>query len=94
MNFKNPPSSDLIRSSCLRNVVSMFHVIEKELRWRRKHDLPEGFEALMKGKPIVAVGADKPLGDQTMLADYFRMFSIPLFTSYPSSNVSLRRGLG
>lgn len=34
---------------------------------------PEGFEALTRSKPFVAVGAERPLGDQTMLADYFRM---------------------
>jgi hypothetical protein len=63
----------LISSSCLRNVVSMFHVIEKEMRWRREMGQPEGFDMVKKSKPIVAVGAEKPLGDQTMLADYFRM---------------------
>lgn len=50
----------------------MFHVIEKEMLWRRKNGLPEGFDAMKNVKPIVAVGADRPLGDQTMLADYFR----------------------
>ncbi len=55
----------------------MFHVIEKEMRWRRENDLPEGFEALKNVKPIVAAGAEQPLGDQTMLADYFRMYHAP-----------------
>ena len=50
----------------------MFHVIEKELRWRREHGLREGFESLRKVKPLVAVGADGPLEDQMMMADYFR----------------------
>ena len=52
----------------------MFHVIEKELRWRKEHNMPEGFDALTKAPPIVAVGADQPLGDQMVLADYFRTF--------------------
>lgn len=51
----------------------MFHVIEKELRWRRDSGRPEGFEALRRFKPIVAVGAEKPLGHQLVLADFFRM---------------------
>lgn len=58
--------------SCLRNVVSMFHVIQNELAWRRNHGLPEGFDSLRKYKPLVAVGAEGPLGEQLMLADYFR----------------------
>ena len=60
-------------ASCLRNVVSMFHVIENEMAWRRDHGLPEGFDTLKRSKPTVAVGAEKPLGDQSILADYFRM---------------------
>lgn len=58
--------------SCLRNVVSMFNVIEKELAWRKNQGLPEGFETLRECKPVVAVGAREPLGGQTMMADYFR----------------------
>jgi hypothetical protein len=61
----------------------MFHVIEKEMRWRRKNNLPEGFEALKNVKPIVAAGAEQPLGDQTMLADYFRTCHDPI-TSPPA----------
>ncbi|KAL8662704.1 MAG: hypothetical protein Q9202_004489 [Teloschistes flavicans] len=47
--------------NCLRNVVSMFHVVEKEMRWRKDNGRPEGFDALKKSKPVVAVGADGPL---------------------------------
>ncbi|KAJ9316438.1 hypothetical protein DTO271D3_3243 [Paecilomyces variotii] len=57
--------------SCLRNVVSMFHIIEREKRWRKVHGKPEGFGALNASKPVVAVGAEEPLEDQRMLADYF-----------------------
>ncbi|KAE8145540.1 inosine-uridine preferring nucleoside hydrolase [Aspergillus avenaceus] len=57
--------------SCLRNVVSMFHILEREMQWRREKGLPEGFGALRKSPPIVAVGAEDPLEDQKMLADYF-----------------------
>ncbi|KAL8938774.1 MAG: hypothetical protein Q9216_003720, partial [Gyalolechia sp. 2 TL-2023] len=56
---------------CLRNVVSMFHVIEKETRWRKENNRPERFEALKKSKPIVAVGADEPLGGERMKAAYY-----------------------
>ena len=62
----------LIMSSCLRNVISMFHVIEKELAWRKDNGRPQGFESLRETKPMVAVGADAPLADQMVMADYFR----------------------
>ncbi|KAL5333455.1 Inosine/uridine-preferring nucleoside hydrolase domain-containing protein [Aspergillus crustosus] len=57
--------------SCLRNVVSMFHILEKEIKWRREQGRPEGFEALRAHPPLVALGAEDPLDDQKMLADYF-----------------------
>lgn len=58
--------------SCLRNVVSVFHVLEKELEWRKSTGKPEGFGALKANKPIVAVGPDHPLCDEELMADYFR----------------------
>ncbi|KAL1979171.1 hypothetical protein VTN96DRAFT_6602 [Rasamsonia emersonii] len=57
--------------SCLRNVVSMMHILEREMQWRREQGKPEGFGALRAHKPVVAVGAEEPLEDQKMLADYF-----------------------
>ena len=68
--------------SCLRNVVSMFHVIEKEMRWRRENGRPEGFKMMKTCKPIVAVGADEPLDGETMKAAYYRAF--PLLPSPPN----------
>ena len=62
----------LLSPSCLRNVISMFHVIEKEFQWRQKQGLSEGFETLKQFRPIVAVGAAGPLEDQRMMADFFR----------------------
>ena len=50
----------------------MFHIIEQEMQWRKENGVPEGFETLRKTKPLVAVGADAPLGDQMRMADYFR----------------------
>lgn len=58
--------------SCLRNVVALFHVLEKEIAWRKENGKPEGFEALKTYKPIVAVGAEHPLEDDELAADYFR----------------------
>lgn len=57
----------------------MFNVIEKEMAWRRAQGLPEGFETLKRCKPIVAVGAEEPLGGQVLMADYYRewTFSCP-----------------
>ncbi|KIW06883.1 uncharacterized protein PV09_02559 [Verruconis gallopava] len=57
--------------SCVRNVVSIFHHVEKEMAWRRSVGRPEGFELLKKMKPLVAVGADSPLAEQKRMADYF-----------------------
>lgn len=50
----------------------MFHVIEKEMAWRKSVGRPEGFDTLRAAKPIVAVGAEHPLEDETLMADYFR----------------------
>lgn len=60
--------------SCLLNVVSMFHVLELERKWRLERGLPVGFGCLSAHKPIVAVGADRPLEDEAIMGDYFRTF--------------------
>ncbi|KAF2202692.1 nucleoside hydrolase [Delitschia confertaspora ATCC 74209] len=57
--------------NCLRNVITLFHFIEKEQAWRKQNGRSEGFESLMACKPIVAIGAEEPLADQMMLADFF-----------------------
>ncbi|PSN72809.1 nucleoside hydrolase [Corynespora cassiicola Philippines] len=57
--------------NCLRNIVSMFHHIERERTWRKENGRDQGFEALAARKPIIAVGAEQPLAEQKMLADYF-----------------------
>ena len=56
----------------------MFHVIEKEMAWRKSHSLSEGFDLLKKTKPLVAVGATKPLGRTTLMADYYRPWFLPI----------------
>lgn len=50
----------------------MFHVIDKEIRWRNDNGKPRGFGSLSRFRPLVAVGAERPLADQMMMADYFR----------------------
>ncbi|KAH9865849.1 hypothetical protein J1614_009436 [Plenodomus biglobosus] len=57
--------------SCLRNIVTLFYYIEKERAWRRENGRPEGFETLNVRKPIVAVGAEEPLAEHMMVADFF-----------------------
>ncbi|KAH7114211.1 Inosine/uridine-preferring nucleoside hydrolase domain-containing protein [Dendryphion nanum] len=57
--------------NCLRNVVSLFHHIGKERAWRKEHGRPEGFQTLNVTKPIVAVGAEEPLAEHMMVADFF-----------------------
>lgn len=50
----------------------MFHILERELLWRRQQGLPEGFGVLKNSKPVIAVGATEPLEKQKNLQDYFR----------------------
>ena len=50
----------------------MFNIIGKEMRWRKEHGRPEGFENLKANKPLVSVGAEGPLGGQALMADYYR----------------------
>ncbi|ETI22368.1 hypothetical protein G647_06442 [Cladophialophora carrionii CBS 160.54] len=57
--------------SCLRNVVAIFHILEKELLWRKSQGKPLGFDGITKFKPVVAIGADEPLQDRIESADYF-----------------------
>lgn len=60
---------------CLKNVVSLFHTIDKEIQWRKSKGRAPGFEALRgSSRPLVAIGAEKPLADQLMMADYFREY--------------------
>lgn len=57
---------------CLRNVVHMFHHVHEEIRFREGQGLAAGFGALRASKPLVAIGAEKPLADDILMADYFR----------------------
>ncbi|KAH7170887.1 Inosine/uridine-preferring nucleoside hydrolase domain-containing protein [Dactylonectria macrodidyma] len=58
-------------TSTLHNVVSLFHVLGKELEWRKSNGKPEGYGAMKTSKPIVAVGPEHPLCDEELMADYF-----------------------
>lgn len=51
--------------------MALFHVLEKENSWRKASGKPEGFEALKSAKPLVAVGAEHPLEEDALAADYF-----------------------
>ncbi|KAI1107606.1 nucleoside hydrolase [Jackrogersella minutella] len=57
--------------SCLRNVVALFHVLEHEMEWRKSKGKPLGFEALRTYKPIVAVGPEHALEEETLMVDNF-----------------------
>nr|POE74832.1 uridine nucleosidase 1 [Quercus suber] len=57
--------------NCLRNVISLFQSIEMEIAWRGSHNRALGFSTLLKSKPLVAVGPERPLADQILMADYF-----------------------
>ncbi|KAL2260761.1 hypothetical protein VTK26DRAFT_5136 [Humicola hyalothermophila] len=55
---------------CLRNVVALFHVLEKEMAWREANGKPT-YSSLRTYKPIVAVGAEHALEDEELVADHF-----------------------
>src|SRR5271170_8057366 len=69
--------------ACLRNVVSIFHILDQELKWRQSQsngqssEVSLGFEGARKFRPLVAIGADGPLGTEPgdekgkESADYF-----------------------
>lgn len=59
--------------TCLRNVVTIFHILDKEIKWRKANGLPAGYEGVTAYKPLVAIGADEPLHEVTGPdnADYF-----------------------
>ena len=63
----------------------MLHILEREMAWRKKQGRPEGFDTLRAHKPIIAVGAQEPLDDQKLLADYFRAYCISLTIRFPRS---------
>lgn len=50
----------------------MFNVIEKEVKWRKDQGHSGAFEAIKRCKPVVSVGAEGPLGGQTLMKDYYR----------------------
>lgn len=52
-------------------MVALFHVLEKEMSWRESVG-KSAYGALRTFKPIVAVGAEHPLEDEVLMADYFR----------------------
>lgn len=53
----------------------MFHILERELQWRREQGRPEGFGVLKNSRPVIAVGAKEPLEEQKVMQDYFREYS-------------------
>ncbi|ORY57550.1 inosine-uridine preferring nucleoside hydrolase [Pseudomassariella vexata] len=57
--------------SCLKNVVSLFHVLDKEIAWRRAQGKPQGFEVLRAFKPIVAIGPEHALEEEILAEDGF-----------------------
>jgi hypothetical protein len=61
---------------CIRNVITMFYNIEKEIEWREQNGRPAGFETIRRTKPLVAIGPEHPLADDMLMADYFRMLRV------------------
>ncbi|KAJ5116170.1 hypothetical protein N7456_000518 [Penicillium angulare] len=51
----------------LKNIVSMFHILSLEMRWRTDRGLPLGFEAFRTFKPLVSLGARHALGKPVVI---------------------------
>lgn len=78
--------------SCLKNAVSMFHVLDKELEWRRTKGKPEGFGSLKAYKPIIAVGPQHALEEEILMEDGFREYPQSLHeVSTTTNNTNSRR---
>ena len=58
--------------SCLKNVMGMFHVLDKEMEWRKAQGKPLGFDSLRAYKPIVAIGPEHALEEEILMEDGFR----------------------
>lgn len=58
--------------NCLRNVISLFYHVEKEITWRESVGRSSGFETLRRSKPVVAVGPESPLADNPLVAGFLR----------------------
>lgn len=52
-------------------MVALFHVLEKEQAWREANGKTLNFETMKAHKTLVAVGPEKPLEDDELMADYF-----------------------
>ncbi|KAI0877498.1 putative nucleoside hydrolase [Hypoxylon argillaceum] len=61
--------------NCLRNVISLFYYVEKEIAWRESIGRKPGFETLRNSKPVVAVGAEHPLTDNMVTVDLYGKFA-------------------
>lgn len=59
-------------------MITLFHVLEKEVAWREANGQVGGFDTLESSKPTIAVGAEHPLEDEKLLLDYFRKTAVTL----------------
>ncbi|RYP42024.1 hypothetical protein DL767_000536 [Monosporascus sp. MG133] len=57
--------------NCLRNAVGMFHVLDKEMEWRKSRGKPLGFDVLRNSRPILAVGPEHALEEELLMEDGF-----------------------
>jgi inosine-uridine nucleoside N-ribohydrolase len=58
--------------SCLKNVVSLFHVLDQEMQWRKSQGKPQGFEVFRTFKPIISIGPEHALEEEILKEDGFR----------------------
>lgn len=63
---------------CLRNIVSLFHHVDKEIAWRESVGKRVGFETLLQSeKPVVAIGPKHPLVENATMAELFGGSKLP-----------------
>uniref|UniRef100_A0A8H7N531 Inosine/uridine-preferring nucleoside hydrolase domain-containing protein n=1 Tax=Bionectria ochroleuca TaxID=29856 RepID=A0A8H7N531_BIOOC len=63
--------SNVPRTHCARNVLTLFNVLEKELAWRRQAGKLEGYQVLQTSFPIFSLGSEHPFEGKNLAADYF-----------------------
>ena len=58
--------------NCLRNIISLFHYVNKEIAWGKSIGRSLGFETLLCSNPVVvAIGPQESLAENVAMVDFF-----------------------